>query len=186
MSNKKNGRNTINLNTNNGSINIGDTYINRKVVKRNNIPYDPNIHISNEELVTIKKLVDKYVSMASDGQNTAYRYKEAWNILYEKLNVTSYYLIHKEDFHKAITVLNQLIGYKGRRELRKRDLEEAKKKDIRGIQTRRKKLGISDEELINIAISTLELKQPISSIKELSPTRIRKLYRKIMSIKQPK
>ena len=76
----------------------------------------------------------------------------------------------------------------GMKALKKGDEEqklEFATKRSRAIYTRaRVNLGMSREQVLEFAESYLELKKPINSLKELSNSRLDKLYKRIFSIKK--
>jgi len=171
-------------------VNSGTIIKTNKVTRKNEIKPNPDIHISEQQAKQIKEKIDEIVLLNEDArkiknQNDKKRfYKQTWNSFYQRFNLTSYKMLARDEFEEAIKWLQKQIAFEHRPKLRKRNNEKWKNSLYSAIYAKSKNnLGMDKEDLMNYAFEKLELKKPISSLKELSDTRLNKLYRYIFSEK---
>lgn len=176
------GNHNIQVGANHGTIVKTD-----KFVKRNEVKPNSDIHISEKQAKTIKDLVDEIVRIneqagkANNGVGKIYSY--TWSSFKNKFNVASYRLLPKEKFEEAVIWLRKEIGYKHQPKLRKNNNSEWKKRIYTAIYTRsQNNLNLEKQEILDLAFDRLKLRKPISSLKELSDTRLKKLYDIIMNM----
>lgn len=155
----------------------------KKIVKNIISPTDE--HITDKQALIIKNLIDEIVrneTLSSKYANVSKSYKNWFNKLYKKFDVTSYKLIPKELFSNAENWLHQQIAIL-RPKLRKKDNEEWRKQIYKSIYAKTKAIKFSKEDLYNFVNTKLILKNYINSITELTDKDLGKLYDIIMRIK---
>lgn len=172
------GDKNIQIGINNGSI-----IQTQKVVNRTTAIPNPELHISEEQAFLIKKKVENLVDIVCKVKKVGK--KEAYNEVYGGLKyyfkVTGYKFIPKDKFDDAIRYLDQLNVIKYRPKLRKTDNEEYRKQLYKAIHAKANELGLDNHSLHDFINISLGLKKPISSLKELSDTRLKKIYSKLFS-----
>lgn len=165
-------------------INQGTIIKTDKVVKKNEIKPNIENHISEAQAKEIKECIDKIVEIneqAGKG-NKSKIYPETWQSFYNRFKITSYKLLPKETFEDAITWLKQQIAFEHRPKLRKSNNDQWKKDIYGAIYAKsQKSLGLDKQGLYDFALEKLKLKTPINSLKDLSDTRLNKLYKLIFS-----
>jgi hypothetical protein len=165
-------------------INQGTIIKTDKVVNKNEVVTNPDIHITQEqakqifdtvgEIVEINEKAGKFKISADKGKFFA----QTWTSFKNRFNVTSYHLLPKENFDEALSWLKKQIAYEHRPKLRKTNTNEWQKNVYGAIYAKAQNdLHLSKEGLYQFAFDKLKLKQPISSLKELSDTRLNKLYK---------
>jgi hypothetical protein len=95
-----------------------------------------------------------------------------------KFNVTHYALLPKDQFDDAIKWIQKQIAI-NRQKLRKPDNEKWKTQIYSSIWAKARERGMDKPQVYDYAEKVLSLKKPISSLKELSDTRLKKLYTKL-------
>lgn len=180
---KSKGNNSIQIGINQGTI-----IKTQKVTKKNEVVTNPEIHISQEQAKQILDKINEIVEINEKAglfKSTKDRgifFSQTWTSLKNKFNVTSYHLLPKERFDEVMTWLKKQIAYEHRPKMRKGNNQEWKKSIYTAIYAKaQKELGMDKEGIYQIAYEHLNLKQPISSLKELSDTRLNKLYKFIIS-----
>ncbi len=176
------GNSNINIDGNNNQVaEIINNYSNTTVKNQSKITPDYSIHISNiqasEIQSMIKSIVDKEVIK---GMNKSKAFAKWHAQLKRYMKVTSYLLIEKEDYEKAIKYLlkNNVLKRKGTR----RKNNNYWRNDIyKSIYTRAAILGISKDEVKNIANKRYGTN--ITSLKELGEQNLDKLRIYIYSLK---
>jgi hypothetical protein len=185
---KSSGARIYNINSPFKESVLGDVenlYMNPKTVNRP-IVQPTEIHITQEQASVIKKLVDDIIDINDKAgkyrttEQKSKAYQSYWSSFKKKFNVTSYHLLPKEKYVLAETWLRKQVAM-NRPKLRKTNNEEWKKEFYTSIYARIKSLSITKDELYNIAFQKLDLKEPISSLKELTDINLKKLYQIIYS-----
>jgi hypothetical protein len=177
LNQKIKGNNNVQVGVHNGNIVKTD-----KVVNKTEVVYDPNEHVSDSEALLIRNKIDDLVKMlSSDGSNKANIYPQEYKALYNEFGITSYKTLPKGKLDDAIKFLQKRIAYLGRKILRKSDNTEWRKQFYTSINAKARTLGMNKEELYLYAENVLEMKQPLTSLKDLSDTRLKKLYSKIFN-----
>lgn len=170
----------------NNNIQVGGDFVKTdKVVKKTEVIHNSNEHITSEQQYEIKTLIDKLVQMlsSSNKENTSHFYSREWTTFKKQFKIPSYKVLKKEDYKKAIQWLSKRIAYLGRPKLRKTDNSQYRKELYKGIYARGKQLGMEKQDIIDFAIKSLNIKNSITSLKELSDTRLKKLNQKIFNKK---
>lgn len=180
VSQQSKGNHNLQIGVNKGKVEIKTD----KVVKRNEVKPNLEDHISETQAKEIKEKIDEIVeinSQAKKGEKKKF-YPETWQSFYNRFHITSYKLLPKETFEEAFDWLQKQIAYKHRPKLRKANNEQWKKDIYGAIYAKSQNdLGMDKEDLYNFAFEKLQLKKPITSLKELSDTRLNKLYKLIFT-----
>jgi hypothetical protein len=162
----------------NNNIRVYGNYINTDRISQNTkVMHDPDKHITNAQAKEIRDRVQKIAESRS--RESKYSFPRAYIALHNRYNITSYELLSKDQYEDAIKWLDKQIAIY-RPKLKKVDNEQYRKDMYKSIHARANQLNVNIHEF---ASSALELKNPISSLTELSDTRLKKLYRKLYSIK---
>lgn len=180
---KSKGNNNLQIALNQGTVIKTD-----KVVRKNEVVTNPDIHISQEkakqildtvgEIVEINEKAGKFRTSADKGKFFA----QTWTSFKNRFNVTSYHLLPKEKFDEALSWLKKQIAYEHRPKLRQNNNQQWKKDIYGAIYAKaQNELGLDKEGLYKFAFDKLKLKEPISSLKDLSDTRLNKLYKMVYS-----
>ena len=153
-----------------------DININKKVVKRNEVRPDPGgRHITEEQALRIRDLVGKYV----DTQKEAGQHPTPGKLyakLYKDFQVPSYREIALSDFNTAVTWLQQQIALL-RPKLRRRNPAAWRNQYYTAIYARARSIGMTKEDVYDLAFQNLDLRHPISSLKELTQRNLQLLDR---------
>lgn len=179
MKNKQSikGNNNIQIGVNNGDI-----IKTERVIHKTEVIHDEKKHIT---IAQAKKIQDKIFEIAqmtsADKEDKRKFYSKEYRALYNKFDITSYKLLPADKFDEAIMFLQKRIAFLGKPKLRRAAPEKWVAKQCGAIYTRGKQLGMNKEDILLFAENYLELKKPIHSLKELSKTRLNKLYKKIFS-----
>ncbi|MFX1668500.1 ORF6C domain-containing protein [Riemerella anatipestifer] len=156
-----------------------------KVYNRPKVIHNPDEHITAEQQFEIKSHIDELVRMVSSvDTNTDSRpklYKREWGFFKKQFKVSAYQVLPKKDYEDAIKYLKKRIAYLGKPKQRRGDNDAWRKNQYKAINARATQLGMSRDERLAFATEVLELKTPLNSLKELSDTRLNKLYKKIMA-----
>lgn len=169
--------------TGNNNIQVaqGNVIQTKQVKLVTEVLHDATTHISDAEALEIREKITDIVNMvASNGGNKPTLFKKEYSAFYKQFRITKYTLLPKNEFDNAILWLNKRIAYYGKKNLRHGDSTQWRKKQYTAIYARLKQLGMDKSDLLVFAENKLELKQPLSSIKDLSDTRLQKLYNFIM------
>ena len=162
----------------NNNIQVAGDLINtEKIVHKTEVIHDNKFHITDEQAKEIRDRVHKIAKYRSN--ESKYSYPQAFNLLYDRFHITKYQLLPKEKYEEAIVFLNKQIAI-NRSKFKNVDNDQWRKDMNSAVQARAKKLGIDIHEF---AYSALQLKNPITSITELSDTRIKKLYAKLFGVR---
>lgn len=171
------GSNNLQVGINNGSI------INTKKVKQvTEVLHAPDTHITDAQALQIRDKITEIVDMvASNGTSKSVVFPKEYRAFYKQFSITKYTLLPLDKFDDAMIWLQKRIVYLGKKNLRHGDTDEWRKKQYTAINTRARQLGMDRENMLAFAKDKLELKQPLESIKDLSDTRLQKLYNFIMT-----
>lgn len=168
-----------NINGNNNIQVAGDFIKTDKIIKTTQVIYDSNEYISDSQAKEIRDKVQKIAeARAGEKRYSSPPYGVVYAALYNRYKITKYTLLPKDKYEDAIKWLNKQIA-RYRHLLKKTDNTRYLKEMYTSIHARAKELNISN--IHEYATMALELKKPISSLKELSDTRLRKLYNKLYS-----
>ncbi|GIM50623.1 ORF6C domain-containing protein [Capnocytophaga stomatis] len=170
------GDNNLQVGTNNGQI------IQTKQIKQvTEVLHDPNQHITDAQALEIRNKITELVDMlASTGKNKGSLFKQEYNTFYKEFKISSYKLLPKDKYEEALIWLRKRNAYKGKKVLRQGNKEEWRKEQYTAIYFKAGNLGMSKEDLYLFATEKLALKKPLTSLKELSDTRLEKLYKYII------
>ncbi len=171
------GNNNVQVGVNNGDIKVIMT---RKSITKVE-DYNPILHISPKEQHSIKKIVEEIATIkALDNRySLGSCMKGTWNKLYNKYKVPSYKLLPKEQYDDA-------IGWLKRFRAKERSISINKGltplSDLYGpIFLKAAEKGLDKEGVVNVANQLFRPRTPFTSIKDLSKTRLQKLYTYIFS-----
>ena len=163
------------------NIQVGGDYITtNKITKKTEVLYDEDVHITDAQAKDIKDRVFK-IAESRLGENKFNNppYGFVYNGLYKRFKITSYKLLPKEKYNDAIKWLDKQIAIY-RPKLKNVDAEQYRNDMYKSIHARARQLGIN---IYDFASSAFELKKPITSLKELSDMRLKRLYTKLFSKK---
>jgi len=157
----------------NGNIAAGrDVNISPRVIKRTEVTPGPQ-HITEEQAFRIQEAI-KELARVDELTGRGPTYREWYSKLYKRFHVTSYKLIAAERWEEAMAWLQNQKALQ-RPQLRRTNNPEWRKSMYSAIWARAKKIGISKEEVHEVANSRLRLKNPISSLTELGERNLSKL-----------
>lgn len=173
------GDNNVQIGVNNGSI------IHTKNVKLiTEVLHIPGQHIIDAQALQIREKITEIAGMVATNKGSiGSMIKKEYNAFYNQFGCTSYKLLPSDKFDDAMMWLAKRTAYHGKKNLRHGDTDEWRKKQYTAINTRARQLGMDREKMLMFAQERLELKQPLESIKDLSDTRLQKLYNFIMQKK---
>lgn len=173
------GDNNLQIAINNGKI--VHTKQNKNVI---NITPDFNIHINDKQAYEIQQRITEIARMVATNQsNKASAYSREHIAFKNQFKIPKYNLLSKDQYDEAILWLNKRSAYHGKKNLRHGNTDEWRKKQYTAIYARIKGLHMSKEDLLIFAEQKLALKAPLASMKDLSDTRLQKLYKFIIAIK---
>lgn len=169
-------------------INQGTIIKTEKITKRNEVVPNPETDITQEQAKQILEAVNKIVELNEKTgkfktpKDKGLCFSQTWTAFKNKFNVTSYHLLPKEKFEEAIDWLKKQIAYEHRPKLRKNNNQEWKKEMFKAIYAKAQNdYGMDKEGLYQFVQSKLNLKSPISSLKDLSDVRLNKVYKLLFS-----
>jgi hypothetical protein len=171
------GNNNVQVGVNNGQI------IHTKKVKvTTEVLHTLGQHITDAQALQIRDKITEIVDMvASNGTSKTAIFPKEYKAFYKQFSITKYTLLPVDRFDDAMTWLQKRVVYLGKKTLRHGDTDEWRKKQYTAINTRARQLGMDRDNMLTFAKEKLELKQPLESIKDLSDTRLQKLYTFIMT-----
>lgn len=159
-------------------VNHGDIIHTEKVIRKTEVIHDSNTHISDAQAKEIRDRVKKIAEeKAGERRYISAPYGLVYGTLYNRYGITKYTLLPKDKYEDAIKWLDKQIAIY-RPKLKNVDPEQYRKDMYKSIHARANQLNIDIHEF---AITALDLKKPISSLKELSDTRLKKLYTRLYS-----
>lgn len=173
------GDNNVQVGVNNGQI------IHTKKVKvTTEVLHAPGQHITDTQALQIRDKIAEIVDMvASNGTSKTAIFPKEYKAFYKQFGITSYKLLPVEQYDNGLVWLQKRIVYLGKKTLRHGDTDLWRKKQYTAINTRARQLGMDRDKMIMFAQDKLELKEPLESIKDLSSTRLEKLYKFIFALK---
>lgn len=173
------GNNNLQIITNNGQI------IQTKQVKQTTeVIYDPDLYITNAQALVIREKITENVDMlASTGQSKSSLFPKEYKAFYKAFDIPKYNLLPKDKYEEALLWLSKRGAYKGKKTLRWGNPEEWRNKQFASINAKARELGMSKENIYAFATEKLALKKPLTSLKDLSNTRLEKLYKYIFALK---
>ena len=173
------GDNNVQVGVNNGQI------INTKKVNlKKEVLHTPGLHITDAQALHIREKIIAIAEMvATNGGNKASLIKKEYNTFYKQFGCTSYKTLQIEMFDNAVLWLKKRTEYLGKKNLRHGDNDEWRKSKYTAINSRARQLGMDKDKMLMFAQDKLELKEPLKSIKDLSSTRLEKLYKFIFAIR---
>ena len=166
----------------NGNVQVGRDYIRtEKHTIRNVIQPGPE-HITDEQAVQIKAMIDDLAEIdVSAGRPDSHG--EWYSRLYRNFPCrNSYHLIYREDFPAVMTYLSREAA-KARPKLRRTNNEEWRRRFTRAIWAQAGSLGMSHEEVHQLATERLKLKKPLRSLNELGEQNLERFYRMIKKLR---
>lgn len=183
VSQKSKGNHNLQVAINKGTIIKTD-----KIIKKNEVVTNPEIHISQEQAKKIKETVNSIVEIYEQAGKFKNRmdkgkcFAQTWTSLYNRFGFTSYHLLPKEKYEEALNWLQKQIAHEHRPKLRRSNNPQWKKDMYGAIYAKaQNELGLDKLGLYNFAFDKLKLKDSITSLKDLSDTRLKKLYNLIFS-----
>ncbi|MFZ1321323.1 MAG: RNA-binding domain-containing protein [Ignavibacteria bacterium] len=176
---KAKGNNNLQVAVNQGTIIKTD-----KVVRKNKVVTNPDIHISQEQAKKIKETINSIVEIYEhlgkfkNSSDKGKCFAQTWKSFYNRFNLTSYFLLPKDKFEEALSWLQKDIAFNHRPKLRKANNLQWKKDIFGAIYAKaQNQLNLDKEGLYLFAFEKLKLKEPITSLKDLSDIRLQKLYK---------
>lgn len=169
----------------NNNIQVAGDYIKTEKIKRlTEVIHDANEHISDAQALEIRNKITEIVNMvASEKTPKTKLFPQEYSAFYKAFGITKYTLVPKDKFDEAIKWLQKRIAYYGKPKLRQNNNEEWRKLQYKSINAKAGNLGWTKDQLLEFSQIALDLKTSITSLKELSDTRLKKLYTKIFSKK---
>jgi Putative DNA-binding domain/ORF6C domain len=168
--------------------NFGKIINTDKVQNVTEVIYEPTLHITDQQAKQIKDKVDEIVSINDKAgkfkttESKSKFYAKTWSDLKNKFSVTKYTLLPKEKFDNCLDWLQSQIAYKHRPKLRSQNNEEWKKQMYSSIYAKAQNDFKMDKiELYKYTQNKLKLDKPITSLKDLSDVKLKKLYQHIFS-----
>lgn len=163
-------------------INSGTIIKTDRIIHKNEVHANPDIHISELQARKIHDKVDEIVDIyekAGKLKSTIDKgkiFSKVWNSLKKKFGVTSYKLLGKEQFDEVMGWLQKQI-VRNQPKLRRTNKDAWRNKHYASIYAKsNNELGMTKEDLYSFVNEKLELKKPISSLKELTDTQLTKVY----------
>lgn len=166
-------------------VNHGDIIHTERIIKKTEATPDPIIHISEDQAFTIKEKVNELVSLRCkvEDEEKSKIYAKVYVGFREHFRITGYKFLPKDRFEEAIRWFELQKVLKYRPKLRKADNEEYRKQLYKSIHAKANELKMSREDLYILINDLIVPKNPITSLKELSDIRLKKVYNKIFSMK---
>lgn len=165
----------------NGNNNIqiaGDFIKTEKIVRKTLVIHDSDEHITDSQAKEIRDRVKKIAEeRAGERKYSSPPYGAVYLTLYNRYKITKYTLLPKDKYEDAIKWLDKQIAIY-RPKLKYVNPEQYRKDMYKSIHARANQLDINIHEF---ATNVLALKKPLSSLKELSDTRLKTIYTKLFS-----
>ena len=159
-------------------VNHGDIIYAEKIIKKTEAIPDPNIHISEEQAFKIQEKVNELVTLMSLVEDASKKvlYTKAYGEFKHYFHITGYKFLPKDKFDEAMRWFDQQKVLKYRPKLKKVDNKIYRNLYYKSIHSKATELNWNHDTLYQFINQTLCLKTPISSIKELSDTMLKKIY----------
>ena len=155
-----------------------DVHINQNVKKTYKSTPGPNA-ITPEQAARLLDLVNQIVEYEAKTMLRPKKHATVWSIFKRKFKVAYYRELNASQFDDAVLYLTKWIG-RLKSSLRKSDIPVWRKERIMSIQTRRKQLGWSKDDMVNYLLG----KFGFSSLKDLTDSQLDQFYHYIFSQKQ--
>lgn len=167
-------------------IHNGNIITTKTVKNITEVIHDESKHITDEEAYLISKRINEIVEdLHCEKDEKAKIFMICYAHLKKTFHCTKYNLIPKGKCQEAIKELNKLFMFKLMPMLRKNNPIRYSELMRKSIYQSAQKRGLEDK-IYDIAYHKLGLTKEICSLKELSPTRLHKLYTYISSIRKNK
>ena len=167
-------------------INHGDIIHTERVIRKTEVVHDSSLYISDAQAKEIRDRVKKLAEeMSGDKKYASSPYAKAYNLLYNRYKITKYTLLPKELYEDAIKWLDKQIAIY-RPKLKNVDNEQYRKDMYKSIHSKATELQLSHDELYLFINDLLQPRNLISSITELSNTRLKKVYDKLFTMRRKK
>lgn len=164
-------------------VNHGDIIHTEKIIRKTEVIHDSNTHISDAQAKEIRDRVKKIAEeKAGERRYTSAPYGLVYGTLYNRYGITKYTLLPKDKYEDAIKWLDKQIAIY-RPKLKNVDPEQYRKDMYKSIHAKANELKFSHEELYLFINDYLKPKKAITSLKELSDTRLKKIYTKLFSMR---
>ncbi len=162
-------------------INNGDIITTQRIIKKTEVIHDKGLHISDSQAKQIKDKVTELAEITSVKKEDKRKFfASEYGALYNRFNITSYKLLPIDKFEEAMMFLQKRIA-QNRPKLRTANNTKYRNDLYKSIYTRSRQIGMEKSDLLVFAEHVLELKKPITSLKELSDTRLKRLYQKVFN-----
>lgn len=158
-----------------GNIQVGRDYIKteKSVFKNEIVPSGE--HITDSQAREIQEMVSRWADiMNKTGKGNGYG--EAYSRLKNNFRITSYKLLPREKFQAAKKYIRQQIG-RLRPSLRRPNNQEWRKHNYASIYAKSRELGMSKQDVYDLAFQKLALRKPISSLTHLKERQLDALYK---------
>ncbi|MDQ6482508.1 RNA-binding domain-containing protein [Dyadobacter sp. LHD-138] len=163
--------------------NFGKIITTKKIQHVTEVVYDKDAHITDQQAKLIKDKVDEIVEIYEsagkfkDSATKGKFYATTWSGIKNRFSVTKYTLLQKHQFDECMQWLQSQIAAKHRPVLRKHNNPVWKRDMYASIYAKsRNDWNMDKDDLYEFASSRLKLKNPISSLKDLSDVNLKKLY----------
>lgn len=162
----------------NHNVQVSGDYIKTdKIVRKTEVHYDKDEHITDAQAKEIRDRIQKIAE--SKSIESKYSYGKAYKALYDKYDITKYSLLPKDKYEDAIKWLDKQIVI-NRPKLKQVNNEQYRKDMYKSIHARANQIGINVHDFASAA---LELKSTVTSLTELSDAKLKKLYTKLFNAK---
>lgn len=159
----------------------GDISINQKKIVRPQFAREPG-DITEEQAFEIKSRIEDLAQIDEQaGHGNTYGKRQ--NNFKNKFHLTSYKKLPAGRFDEAIQFLSQQRG-RSLPKLRRTNNDEWRARIYRAIWPLARELGLSHEQVHDFAFTELELKKPISSLKELGEQNLELLRDKLRRLRR--
>jgi hypothetical protein len=173
------GNNNVQVGVNNGQI-----IHTNKVKVTTEVLHAPDTHITvNQAYIIQQKITDIATMVATNQSGKALAFRTEYGAFKKQFKIPKYSLLPVVQFDEAMNWLAKRTAYHGKKNLRHGDTPEWRKKQYTAINTRARQLGMDRDKMLEYTKEKLQLKQSLESIKDLSDTRLQKLYNFIMTKK---
>lgn len=159
----------------------GDISINQKKIVRPQFPREPG-DITEEQAFEIKRLIED-LGQIDEQAGRGSTYGKWQNFFKNKFHLTSYKKLPAERFDEAVQFLKQQRG-RSLPKLRRTNNDEWRNRIYKAIWPLARELGMTHEQVYEFAFAELQLKRPISSLKELGEQNLEHLRDELRSLKR--
>lgn len=153
-----------------------DLFVSPRLVRRNVITPDDR-HLAREQRARLLEVIHELAARLA-GEDGAPNLGAVHAMLQRRFNVSSYLLIPRERYPDALNFLRQQRAIR-RGTLRRRSPAAFRQDLFRAIFSRGTELGWSRDRVYDFARERLELKQPVTSLKQLGAVQLQRLAEKL-------